>query len=456
MGCAKDVESFAEPVLEIGGDIAAAVTGNPELIPLINAGVTTAGDLATGDSIGKSLGQGALAGGEALAGQEALGAVGVGEGNSTFNDALGITGDNPAGTGLPDIGADFNSAIGSVNDELGLSASSPNAAVALNSAGAPVDSAGTTIAAPSAPTSVAPSAGATIGAGQAANFSAGQVNSQISDSFNDIPGAQTASSPDLGSIGGTTVPSSSVGQAFSGNSVPGEVGPQASSAIGASSPASLATGQPDTLTGFGTGVGGANIPGAQDNFGGAFTPAANPPSSLLQTAEKTAVQSALPLGGLAYEAIKGPAKLPSSAQALEAGGAATAPLLALENQGATEASTGQLTAPQQANVLQYVQQSKDALLQQLASEGVTNPTKDSRYIQGLQQIQQQALALQQQYITGAISEATAAGGAASQNIAQASQEQIQNDTAFQDALGEAFGALGGSLGGVTVPQKAAA
>lgn len=91
---------YAAPI----GDIAAIATGNPELIPLINAGATTASNLGHGQSLGKSLARGGISGVEALGAQELAGAVGIGEGNSAFNSALGITGDNPAGTGLPDIG----------------------------------------------------------------------------------------------------------------------------------------------------------------------------------------------------------------------------------------------------------------------------------------------------------------------------------------------------------------
>ena len=90
------------------------------------------------------------------------------------------------------------------------------------------------------------------------------------------------------------------------------------------------------------------------------------------------------------------------------------------------------------------------LLQQLASEGVTNPTQDTRFIQGMQTIQQNALALQQQYITAAINEATSAGGAASANLSAAAQEQLQLDTNYTTELQAALNALGTSIGGVNV------
>ncbi len=135
---------------------------------------------------------------------------------------------------------------------------------------------------------------------------------------------------------------------------------------------------------------------------------------------------------------------------MQPSGAATVPLLALENQGANQALSGQLTPTQQAGITQLVNNAQNELIQQLASEGVTDPTHDSRYIQGMQDIQQKALAQQQQYITAAISEATSAGGAASGNIANVANQQIAQDTAYQDALAQAFAALGGSIGGVNV------
>ena len=72
----------------------------------------------------------------------------------------------------------------------------------------------------------------------------------------------------------------------------------------------------------------------------------------------------------------------------------------------------------------------------------------------MQSIKEQAAAQQQQYINAAIQQATSAGGAASNNIATVANEQIQNDTSFQNALAEAFGALGGNLGSL-IPQKQA-
>lgn len=467
MGCVHDAErsvrSFAQPLEDAVLDIGATAIGQPELIPLINAGVSA----ANGGSIGQDL----LAGGEALAGQELAGAIGIGQGNSVFNDALGITGDNPAGLGLPDLGAAATNAIGGVSDTLGLSGGS-SAATGTNAAGAFTDASGQTVAAPSATTSVAPSSGSGFtAASNLGDFSNNQINAEFGAGVGgqpaltgDIPGASTAGATSLGNISGNNSLSLPAGAADLGANV--ESGGASGTGIGSkafdllSQPGAPSAGTVAANDQTFNSLQGSGLPGTTASPTAATSSAAAPattPSSggLLNTVENTAIKSALPLGALAYEAIKGPSKLPSQAAALESGGAATAPLLALEKQGATEASTGQLTAPQQANVLQYVQQSQNQLLQQLASQGVTNPTQDSRYLAGLQQIQQNALALQQQYITAAISEATSAGGAASANIANVANDQIQNDTAFQEALAQAFGALGGSVGGGIIQPRAA-
>jgi hypothetical protein len=420
MGCGSAIETGA-------ADLAAVALGpetgglSADLIPVINAGVSA----ANGGGV-----TGALeAGGEALAGQEISGAFGVGSGNDAFNSVLGITGDNPAGTGLPDIGGSINSAIGAT----GGANPAPDT---TNAAGATVNPQGATVAPPAASTSISPSSGGGFTpAGNVGDVGANQINANIGGG---ITGAQTPSSPSLGSVGAA---SNSAIDAYSTD----QIGSTGSGLTGQF--ASGAGGSPSLTSNLPSTDFSASAPAAAGAAGGASSP------SLLQQVESAGVKAALPLGSLAYEAIKGPAQLPGSATALEAGGAATAPLLGLENQGATEAQTGQLTTAQQSTITQYVQQAQNQLIQQLASEGVTNPTQDSRYIAGMQTIQQNAAAQQQQYINAAITEATSAGGAASSNISSAANMQIQQDTDFQNSLAAAFGALGGSIGGVNVQVK---
>lgn len=110
------------PITQIVSDVAATATGNPELIPLINAGESTAGGLSSGQGIGKSLGRGALSGAESLAGQEIAGGLGIGDGNSFVNDQLGID-ISPGATGLPDIGGGIRGAFNDTLNSLGLNGS---------------------------------------------------------------------------------------------------------------------------------------------------------------------------------------------------------------------------------------------------------------------------------------------------------------------------------------------
>jgi hypothetical protein len=391
--------------LEIAADAGAAVTGNEELIPLINGGETAGKDLISGDSLGKSLGQGAEQGGIALAGQEAAGAVGIGDGNSAFNDALGITGDNPLGTGLPDIGGGISDAVNSAGnsissgfdsakDALGITPTSSSSITDVGStAGGGASAAGGGAASPGISASAAPEA------------ASNQISTQL--------GANAT-----GALGGTT--------GF--GDVAGD-----SSALNTAS-ADFTKSLNSDLTNLGAQPLSPSVAGSA---GGA---AAGGASSLSKLAPL------VPLGNLAYQAISGPGKLPSSATALEAGGAATAPLLATENSQLNEGNTGQLTPSQQANITQYTQNAQNQLIQQLASSGVTDFKNDSRYISGMQQIQQQALAQQQQYIQDAITAGVSAGGAAAVNISQVANEQIAQDQEFQQALSSAFNSFGSVLG----------
>lgn len=394
-------------------DIATAVVA-PEFLPVVVAGT----DLAEGKGLKNSL----IGGAEALGGQELAGAVGIGSGNDAFNSALGITGDTPAGTGLPDVGSAFSNALGGAENYLtGNSSAAQDLGGSTTStgegAGVPGSSATTTgPAASGSPTSSVTSSGSPVSATDTI-ASANQQVSQAIPTDTAATGASTTGTPGLS-------PSTTASPAV----------PSTSGALTSGDQAFLNN---------------ATSAAANTNVAGAATPAASSGglSSLIPSG-KTALASAIPLGELAYNAIKGPAPLPSGSAALEQGGAATAPLLALEKAGANEATTGQLTAPQQATINNYIQQAQNQLISQLAGEGVTDPTKDSRYIQGMQQIQQEAIAQAQQYITAAIGEATSAGGAASGNLAAVANQQIQNDNEFQNSLTNAFGSLGSILGGV--------
>lgn len=426
MGCLKKAEKTGREALHVIEPIAGAVIG---------------------DALGGPFGAAAGAGiGEAAAGgnptQDLIAAGTAGFGSSVdVGQALGLDTSisGSVGNALSSGASDVTNSLGLT--ENGISDLNPFGGTGTTVGGAPTNASGTAAAAPVTPTTVTPSSGGGFTpAANVGDFGASQVGTQL-----DTSGLDTSN---FGTLSGSASASPSAPSSTN-------LGSLASNAIGANSsaPTGLQLGQPDTYSGFGTSPGGANIPGATESPSSAFTPTPSTGSALLNKAENVGIQAALPLAGLAYQAIKGPGKPPADSVALAPGGAATAPLLSLENQGATEASTGQLTPTQQANILQYVQGQQNQLIQQLASQGVADPTKDTRYIQGMAQIQQNALALQQQYITAAINEATSAGGAASQNIATVANQQITEDSDFSNALASAFGALGSSIGGGTIQPR---
>lgn len=426
MGCVKDV--LNSPVTTAVTDIALAGTGNAEFIPVANAAESTAAGVSSGESFGKAAGQGAISGAEALGAQELAGAVGVGDGNTAFNNALGITGDNPAGTGLPDIGNLFSAgstATGgaAIDANTGL----PSSAESTNTAGATINSAtGATVAAPSASTSVNPtSGGGPISAGSVGDFSSNAVNANLGG---DISGASTGSSPNLGSVGASADSAlKSAGTDAIGSTAGGFTSnltsPTADSIVAGTSPGTSSVATPTAAS-----TGGLSdwLPAKAD-------------------VGKAALSGAIPLGTAAYEAIKGPGALPTAAQPLAANGAVTGPLISTETSQANAFNTGTLTAPQQATIDQGVQQQENELLQQLASSGVTNPQGDSRYIAGMQQIQQWATTQKNAILQQDITNAFSAAGAAGTNLGTVANAQVQNDTAYQQALAAAMQAIGGTV-----------
>lgn len=385
MGCGKEIEQTTAET--IGGAAGFALGG-----PLGAAAGAGLGSAATGGNIKQDL--------------IAAGTAGIGS-SVDIGQALGLD-TSISGTVENSVG----SALSSVGDSLGITGGTSGSPIDTTPGGAPANpTTGQAMAAPANTTVSSPATGGggTVSPGDVGGFDTNTINSQLSQGLNqgtNLGAGINAASPSF-------------------------------NASGAAADSALGSGGTDAIGSTGAGVATAAPSAAGASSGG----------GLLNTIENTAVKSALPLAGLAYSAVKGPASLPSQAKSLDAGGAVTAPLLALENQGANEALTGQLTPSQEASVTQMVQQAHNQLLQQLASAGVTNPTQDSRYIAGMQQIQEQAMALQQSYIQQAIQNATGAAGVAGSNIASVANEQVQLDTDYQNALASAFAALGGSVGG---------
>lgn len=163
-----------------------------------------------------------------------------------------------------------------------------------------------------------------------------------------------------------------------------------------------------------------------------------------------ALKYALPLGELGKTLIDGPQKLPSNAQPLEAGGSVTGPLQDLEKQSLNAYNSQTLTPGQQAQIDQYTQNAQNALYQQLAGSGVTNPNQDSRFIQGMQQIQQQAEAMKQQLLQTDLSAGTGAAGQASQNLFGTAELQNKQDEDYQNSIAAAIAAFGQMSGGGSI------
>jgi hypothetical protein len=371
----------ADPLTTVA-DAAAVATGQEELLPLVNAGVSTGENLAKGKGLGTSLGKGLVSGGEALAGQELAGAVGIGSGNTAVNNALGVD-ISPGATGLPDIGGGISDAIGGVKDYLG-GTSTPTSAGSL-----------------------------ATGTGATGN----DVSSQFAK--------------------GLSVPSSGSGFASASN-------------VADLSKSALDTQLGSTSSATQLGSSGADSLGIEGGFsdGKAIASSSAPTSTLGKLVSGGSdIAKVASLGNVAYNALSGPGKLPSASQPLNAGGAVTAPLIQSETTNLAAANAGTVTPAAQASIDQYTQQARNQLIQQLANEGVTNFAGDSRYIQGINDINKQAQALQTSFIHSEVDNAYKAAGLAGSNLGQVANEQVSQDSAFQQSLNAAFQALGGLYGG---------
>lgn len=148
---------------------------------------------------------------------------------------------------------------------------------------------------------------------------------------------------------------------------------------------------------------------------------------------------AVPALGLGTTLARGESKLPGSATTLANAGdtlnATSASQLALFN-------SGQLTPGQLAQIQTSRQQQISQVYQQLASQGVSDPTKDSRYIQAVQQIENNAQVQTQQFLDATLQSGLAAAGAAGQDLAAAAQIELSRDSEFQSALNAAMASFG--------------
>lgn len=290
--------------------------------------------------------------------------------------------------------------------------------------------------------------GSTEGAGSITNYLGGSATGGVN------PLGATAAA------GNTT---SQIAAGLGGSPTLGAAAPSAASAgsiLPASGFSDAATGAINSqLTPDLGATGGTNLGSVTDLAGKPFeslsgtatsNTAPNNASSWLPS-KGNALGAGLALAPAALAAIQGPPKLPAAAQALQPSGAVSAPLIATENQQLAQGNAGTLTPSQQAGLDQTRQDAQNQLIQQLASSGVTDFKNDTRYIQGMQDINQKILAQQQQYVQQALTNGFTAAGQAAPALQTAATEQTANDTAYNDAVAKALEAAGSILGG----QKAA-
>ena len=157
---------------------------------------------------------------------------------------------------------------------------------------------------------------------------------------------------------------------------------------------------------------------------------------------RTAATLALAGAPVALAALRGQPSVPSAAQPLTPGGSVTAPLIATEAANLNAANTGNITPPQQSQIDTFINQQRDNLFQSLANEGVGDPTKDSRFIQGMADIQRQALGMVQSFLSTDLTQGLAAAGEASTALNQAATMQINLDNQYQTALDSAMSSFG--------------
>ncbi len=394
----------------IGGDALAAVTGQEWAIPLINAGVSA----VNGGSIGQDL----LAGGEALAGQELAGAVGIGSGNDVFNSALGITGDNPAGTGLPNIGAMFSSAAGGAPSTGGTT--SPDASTgAMSPSGVPANT----------PSAGGAGGGASGGATAPPSVSSNFDTSSLDNTVNSL---QNTGSPltNSGNVGAGTVGTPSVSSNISSQFAQAAGGAPQLNTGGIDSLANSANSSLSSASGEAAkapnSIGQFLAPGGQTLANAGNILASNP-------------GAAISAAGLGLDALKGNqvsgAEKNLAAQASQQG-----------QQGAQleqYLQTGTLPPGEQAGVNQALDSAIASIKSRYASMGMSGSSAEQQDIAAAQSQAQAASAqMAEQLLATGINET----GMSSKLYDEIVKNQMANDTALQSAFNNFSSAAAGGGG----------
>jgi hypothetical protein len=186
-----------------------------------------------------------------------------------------------------------------------------------------------------------------------------------------------------------------------------------------------------------SGVGAATTNAAGAAAPGGATPSTGLSSLLSGTGLKTAATLA-PLGLLGYDILKGQPSLPQAEQTAISNSAGAQ---SLANTDLSNAASNTITPAQAQEISTYQQNATNQLYQFYASQG-RDPNQDTDFLQGVAQINANAIAMQQQFIDSMVSQGLSAEGAVNSTLQSAAQLQVQNDQAFQQSIGAALQSFG--------------
>jgi hypothetical protein len=431
--------------LFFGADAAAAAApevaaGAADLGAAAGLGVA---DIAPGAGLAADLGAGLGAGAEAGAGAADIAGAGIGA--ADLAGAAGAAADLGAGIGA--AAADVPSAVDTLASAgLGENVGGAGVTNALSFAPTADTAAG---AAPGAAGAGATTASldpaALVGSGGGTQSASAELAAGGSPSLNATLGADTAAATPVTEPTTAQAAFASNPTQFTNNPFTAETG----AALSPDTTAALASAPPTTAGAAGGGL-------------------TSTLSSALNSPYTKLAELGLPLGFLGYNLAKGPPPIAPQANLAVANaenqlaplqGKATANTDLFNQTAATDlnlANNFQISPAQAASISIYQQDSMNQLYQQIAKQGNTDPTKTSEFIQGKQQIDQQALAMQVQMVNQLISTAFQASGAATsglsagtnvtnaldQTLMQAAQLQVQQDSNFQNAVGSALQSFG--------------
>jgi hypothetical protein len=429
------IGAAAGAAADVGGTVAAADLGAAALGGAAEGGVAAglgATDLAAGAA------EGGLAAG---AGLDALaGGAGGGAG------ALGGVGADVAGTAAGGAGAGAEiSAPAATAAGLGASGGVVSPTEALAGGTGPLSALGG-----STPTNFDTLWAADQAALAGSSSTSGLTPAAVSEAAYGFPAGETAGTGPL-SYAATTengaaglTPGAGAALSTGGTTTAGATLDEVALANNATLGTTAGVGAPTSIAPAAAGTAGGAAPAA-----GGISGTLN---SILASPTLKAAEVAAPLAGLGYTLVKGQPSLPPAAQR------------ALDNVGPTQnfadtelsnAASNTISPAQQAQIDQYVQNAKNQLYQFYASQG-RDPNQDTDFLQGMAQIEQNAIAMQQQFINTMITTGLQAQGQVSSELNSAAQMQMANDQQFQASITSALQSFGLVAAISNVGQKQAA